>query len=629
MFSPDQENISASTKVPVKYGELIVLGYNGSLPNGDRGRRKSRFGLCKRPKANGVKPSTVHVACTPQAAKAISNKDQHSISYTLSRAQTVVVEYTHDNNTDMFQIGRSTEGPIDFVVTDTVPGSQSNSDTQSVQSTISRFACRIICERNPPYTARIYAAGFDSSKNIFLGEKAAKWKTSDSQMDGLTTNGVLVMHPRNGFTEDSKPGVWREISVCGNVFTLRETRSAQQRGKMARMDRMEQFQKEREDLEKAQGECKRKLSEVQRKIKELEVSGTDDAKSELQKLQQEQQGLKKEEKSCDKKLEEHRKQEKKMPWNVDTLSKEGFSKSVFNVKPEDKEETEEEKEQKHKTFVEKYEKAIKHFGMLRRWDDSQKYLSDNPHLVCEETANYLVIMCIDLEVEEKHALMEQVAHQTIVMQFILELARSLKVDPRACFRQFFTKIKVENETNELVDGSLVDLCGAALLWRTAEGLAHTPTVKHLEALRQEINAARPQCPVGFNTLAFPSMKRKDVVDEKQPWVYLNCGHVHGYHNWGNKEERDGKERECPMCRSRGPYVPLWLGCEAGFYVDAGPPTHAFSLCGHVCSEKTVTYWSQIPLPHGTHTFHAACPFCAQQLTGEQGYIRLIFQGPVD
>ncbi|CAO2640770.1 E3 ubiquitin-protein ligase pellino homolog 1, partial [Lemmus lemmus] len=418
MFSPDQEN--HPSKAPVKYGELIVLGYNGSLPNGDRGRRKSRFALFKRPKANGVKPSTVHIACTPQAAKAISNKDQHSISYTLSRAQTVVVEYTHDSNTDMFQIGRSTESPIDFVVTDTVPGSQSNSDTQSVQSTISRFACRIICERNPPFTARIYAAGFDSSKNIFLGEKAAKWKTSDGQMDGLTTNGVLVMHPRNGFTEDSKPGIWREISVCGNVFSLRETRSAQQRGKM-----------------------------------------------------------------------------------------------------------------------------------------------------------------------------------------------------------------VEIETNQLQDGSLIDLCGATLLWRTAEGLSHTPTVKHLEALRQEINAARPQCPVGFNTLAFPSMKRKDVVDEKQPWVYLNCGHVHGYHNWGNKEERDGKDRECPMCRSVGPYVPLWLGCEAGFYVDAGPPTHAFSPCGHVCSEKTTAYWSQIPLPHGTHTFHAACPFCAHQLAGEQGYIRLIFQGPLD
>uniref|UniRef100_A0AAZ3QCA6 Pellino E3 ubiquitin protein ligase 1 n=1 Tax=Oncorhynchus tshawytscha TaxID=74940 RepID=A0AAZ3QCA6_ONCTS len=410
---------------------VSLFRYNGSLPNGDRGRRKSRFSLSKRPKANGVKPSTVHAACTAQAAKAISNKDQHSISYTLYRGQTVVVEYTHDNNTDMFQIGRSTESPIDFVVTDTVAGSQSNSDTQSVQSTISRFACRVMCQRTPPYTARIYAAGFDSSKNIFLGEKAAKWKTCDGQMDGLTTNGVLVMHPRHGFTEDSKPGVWREISVCGNVFTLRETRSAQQRGKM-----------------------------------------------------------------------------------------------------------------------------------------------------------------------------------------------------------------VEAESQELVDGSLIDLCGATLLWRTAEGLSRTPTIKHLEALRQEINAARPQCPVGFNTLAFPSMRRKDTPDEKQPWVYLQCGHVHGYHNWGSHRDRDrldrdqeereqGWSRECPMCRATGPYVPLWLGCEASFYLDTAPPTHAFSPCGHVCSEKTAVFWSQIPLPHGTHTFHASCPFCAQQLSGEQGYVRLIFQGPLD
>lgn len=43
--------------------------YNGALPNGDRGRRKSRFALYKRPKANGVKPSTVHVISTPQASK--------------------------------------------------------------------------------------------------------------------------------------------------------------------------------------------------------------------------------------------------------------------------------------------------------------------------------------------------------------------------------------------------------------------------------------------------------------------------------------------------------------------------------------------------------------------------------
>ncbi|MEE6522774.1 hypothetical protein FKM82_021393 [Ascaphus truei] len=213
----------------------------------------------------------------------------------------------------------------------------------------------------------------------------------------------------------------------------------------ARVERMEQFEKEKEDLQKSSGECKKKLTECQKKMKALEVQDTERARGEAEKLQADLALLRKEEKTWESKVDELRKKEKSIPWNVDTLSKEGFSKSVFNIKPETQEETEEQKEQKHKTFVEKNVKQLKHFGMLRRWDDSQKYLSDNSHLVCEETANYLVIWSIDLEVEEKHSLMEQVAHQTIVMQFILELAKSLKVDPRACFRQFFTKIKTADQ----------------------------------------------------------------------------------------------------------------------------------------------------------------------------------------
>ena len=54
--------------------------------------------------------------------QAILNTQQHSISYTLSRNQAVIVEYKPDTETDMFQIGRSSEPPIDFVVMDTVPG---------------------------------------------------------------------------------------------------------------------------------------------------------------------------------------------------------------------------------------------------------------------------------------------------------------------------------------------------------------------------------------------------------------------------------------------------------------------------------------------------------------------------
>lgn len=50
---------------------------------------------------------------------------------------------------------------------DTLPGDKK--DTKVVQSTISRFACRILVDRNDSNRARIYAAGFDSSRNIFLG----------------------------------------------------------------------------------------------------------------------------------------------------------------------------------------------------------------------------------------------------------------------------------------------------------------------------------------------------------------------------------------------------------------------------------------------------------------------------
>nr|XP_046183185.1 hsp90 co-chaperone Cdc37-like [Oncorhynchus gorbuscha] len=217
----------------------------------------------------------------------------------------------------------------------------------------------------------------------------------------------------------------------------------------ARVEKQVAFEEKGEELERNMAECKRRLEEVQYRVKELEEEGKkegeEERKTALSKAQAEEKKYRKDQRLWEKKMEEHRREEKKMPWNVDTLSKEGFSKSILNIKPEVTEETEEQKEEKHQTFVDKHKKEIKHFGMLRRWEDSQKYLSDHPYLVCEETANFLVIMCIDLEVDEKHGLMDQVAHQTIVMQFILELAKSLKIDPRGCFREFFQKIKTADQ----------------------------------------------------------------------------------------------------------------------------------------------------------------------------------------
>ncbi|KAA0198462.1 hypothetical protein HAZT_HAZT005628 [Hyalella azteca] len=323
-------------KSAVKYGELIILG---------------------RQNFNGVKEDRRYTA--------ILNNQQHSISYTMSRNQAVIVEYKPDPETDMFQIGRSSEPPIDFV------------------------------------------------------EKATKWQNCD-EMDGLTTNGILIMHPiANPMDErgEGEVGLWREVSVGGGVYVLRESRSSAQRG-----------------------------------------------------------------------------------------------------------------------------------------------------------------------------------------------------------------MKVEDEDNRLQDGTLIDLCGATLLWRSAEGLVKSPTKRHLEQMLDELNAGRPQCPVGLNTLVIPR-KETLTASEKQPLAYLNCGHVQGLHQWGH--EKDSNVRTCPMCLMVGPVVKLCMGIEPAFYVDIGPPTFCFNPCGHMATEKTVKYWASVPIPHGTNGFQAACPFCATALEGHPGYSRLIFQDNCD
>ena len=97
-------------------------------------------------------------------------------------------------------------------------------------------------------------------------------------------------------------------------------------GPQARVERMEQFQKEKEELERGCRECRRKVAECQRRLKELEAAEGEGSKAELERLQAEAQQLRKEERSWEQKLEEMRKKEKSMPWNVDTLSKDGFSK---------------------------------------------------------------------------------------------------------------------------------------------------------------------------------------------------------------------------------------------------------------------------------------------------------------
>ena len=72
--------------------------------SGDRGRRRSKFVLYRRPKANGVVKSRNYKVNEAKNSQAVLNVQQHSISYTLSKNKAVIEEYTHSDHTDLFQV---------------------------------------------------------------------------------------------------------------------------------------------------------------------------------------------------------------------------------------------------------------------------------------------------------------------------------------------------------------------------------------------------------------------------------------------------------------------------------------------------------------------------------------------
>ena len=166
----------------------------------------------------------------------------------------------------------------------------------------------------------------------------------------------------------------------------------------ARVQRMEEMKAKTDMVESEKKKIEAKLKEVKERVKREEESGGDN----LEELKKSLGDIEKQAVSVRKKEEEVLTEKKKMPKNVDTLSSAGFRKTIVNTasKPKYEELTEEEREKKMKQFVKDNEKLMKEYGMLQKFDDSKKFLMDGrTHLASEETANYLVLWCLDLEME--------------------------------------------------------------------------------------------------------------------------------------------------------------------------------------------------------------------------------------
>ncbi|XP_071036603.1 uncharacterized protein [Parasteatoda tepidariorum] len=366
------------------YGELLVFGCNGSPPSHLVGKMQSKFILRKRLKSNGVKESFTYVTTKNTSRR----RDNLTVSYSIPNGSSVVVEYIADKSTDMFQVGRSDDPPVDFKVLDV--------NTESRKG-VSRFACRLVVQRNGSHEARVHAAAFDSSGDIFLG-KDAFTVSREGKVDGFTTNGVYIMHP------DSDQPIWREVSVCGNIYPLR-------------------------------------------------------------------------------------------------------SKQIASSK----------------------------------------------------------------------------------------------------------RPRILSENNILSDGTLIDLCGVTLLWRTPSGLRNTPTGQCLQKLQSLLQTMTPDCHL-------PSLEMIYSTPMKYPFVFLCCGHVM---RLSAQFDDSLKGWSCPICRSIGPIARLEIGIESGFYFDQAFPSHCFRPCGHVTNLKTVQFWSRVKVPEHRNIEAGFCPFCGVKLNSINKYIQLL------
>lgn len=127
----------------------------------------------------------------------------------------------------------------------------------------------------------------------------------------------------------------------------------------ARVERMKEIEEEKKRLEAQKRETLQKL-ETLKVVQDKGEPVPDERQKEYEMIRKKLDEVQKREAELQKK-------EKSLPWNVDTISKESWSKTVLN-KPKPREEkkmTEEEREEHYRKFVAENEEKIKHYGKIR------------------------------------------------------------------------------------------------------------------------------------------------------------------------------------------------------------------------------------------------------------------------
>uniref|UniRef100_M4B3C8 Uncharacterized protein n=1 Tax=Hyaloperonospora arabidopsidis (strain Emoy2) TaxID=559515 RepID=M4B3C8_HYAAE len=121
-----------------------------------------------------------------------------------------ISEFHADPGVDMFQIGRMPCGQNDFVI----PGPR-----VGASGTISRYAARIVCSREPPFECRLFAGGFDAAGRMSTAGNALKycarcgaWLKRVSIEHTCVRQSLIEKVREEGARKEMDVGCWKEKS---------------------------------------------------------------------------------------------------------------------------------------------------------------------------------------------------------------------------------------------------------------------------------------------------------------------------------------------------------------------------------------------------------------------------------
>lgn len=248
---------------------------------------------------------------------------------------------------------------------------------------------------------------------------------------------------------------WKDIEVSDDEDDTHpnvDTPSLFRWRHQARVERMAEKKHEKEEVEHGKTDSNRKIREIEEKLEKAELD-----EKERRKLELELSDQKKQEEEWRKKEEELAEKERLEPWNVDTIGHEAFSKSRINkysdkaAEEPKKATTSDEYEDASKTmraFFDANEELIEEYGKLKDLDATEAFLLENPHIADDNTANYLTIEALNAGMEFKEEEVARFARQTIIVQYLLELAKSLRAvaSNENVIRNFFKKFKAADPT---------------------------------------------------------------------------------------------------------------------------------------------------------------------------------------